>query len=743
MAIKDNNIREGRFPVLGMMCAVCAGSVEKTLSDLPGVKEASVNLAGSSASVKWEADLTSPAVMAEALKAAGYEMIVADDEEKALEEQEKKERRELRRMYLRLTLAWAVTLPLTAACLAHYHSPWFPYAAMVASLAVIIFCGAGFYRRGIKTALSGRATMDTLVMLSTAVSFIFSVFCTFNPEFFTSGGLIAELYYEASAMIIAFVLTGKTLEMRARRSTGSAIRALAAMQPSVATLCEGTDTRVVPVRDIIPGDTILVRPGERIPADGFVTDGFTSVDESALTGESLPADKGEGAKVWAGSVNVSGAVRIKVEAGQKDTALAGIIRMVREAQASKAPVQRLVDKISAVFVPVVTLIAVITFIVWSLCAPGEWAFAVTAGVSVLVIACPCAMGLATPTALMAGIGRGAEKGILVKDAAALETLARTNIVVFDKTGTLTEGKPRVTDAIYSPEAGAGEKAYLRALETRSSHPLAAPIAESLGGEPAGKEPDTFTSLPGLGVEGETPEGVFWAGSLRLAENKGVTIPENLRDALLRWEKEGAGISAGGCGDTLLALWKVEDTVRPDAREAVGELRSLGVESALLTGDRKGAAEKCADETGIRIVRAEALPSEKEEFVKKLESEGKITAMTGDGINDTRAMAAASVSVAMGSGTDIAMDVASLTLIGGRLGLLPQSVRLSRATVRIIRQNLFWAFIYNVIGIPLAAGVLYPVCGLMLNPMICSGAMALSSVCVVLNSLRLKTKKTEI
>lgn len=742
METKSKYIRQGRFPVLGMMCAVCAGSVEKTLTDTEGVLQASVNLAGSSASIEWDSSVTGPQQFAERLKEAGYELITAEDEDAALEEQERKEKKELRRMYMRLTLAWAVTLPLTAACLSHFHAPWFPYAAMVASLAVIIFCGAGFYRRGLKTALSGRATMDTLVMLSTAVSFLFSLFCTFNPSFFTSDGLTAELYYEASAMIIAFVLTGKTLEMRARRSTGAAIRALAAMQPSVATLCEGEETRIVPIRDIIPGDTLLVRPGERIPADGFITSGFTSVDESALTGEPLPSDKKEGDKVWAGSVNASGAIHIKVEAGHKDTALAGIIRMVREAQASKAPVQRLVDRISAVFVPVVTLIAVITFIVWIMCSPGSWALAVTAGVSVLVIACPCAMGLATPTALMAGIGRGAQKGILVKDAAALETLARTNMAVFDKTGTLTEGKPRVTDYIFSDDLGAEDKSILRALEIRSSHPLAGPIAESLGNT-GDKSPGSFNSIPGSGVEGEAEGKLYWVGSLRMAEGKGCRIPGDWEKKINEWESEGAGITAGGCDNRILAVWKVEDTLRPDTRQAIDELHRMGVETALLTGDRRGAAEKCAREAGIDIVKSEALPADKEEFILSLEKKGKTVAMIGDGINDTQAMAAASVSVAMGSGTDIAMDVASLTLIGGNLRLLPAALRLSHDTVRIIRQNLFWAFIYNVIGIPLAAGVLYPLCGLLLNPMICSGAMALSSVCVVLNSLRLKHKKIDL
>ena len=738
MSMKDNNkrISEGRFPVIGMMCAVCAGSVEKTLSGIPGVNSVSVNLAGAVVSVEWDPEMTSPAAMAKKLKEAGYDMIVEPDEDEALRKQEIREKKELHAMYLRLSLAWIVTIPLTAACLLHFHAPWFPYAALCAALSVIIFCGTGFYKRGIKAALSGRASMDTLVTLSTAVSFIFSVFATLNPSFFTSGGLTAELYYEATAMIIAFVLTGKTLETRARKSTGEAIKALAAMQPSTALLCEGNGIREVKISSVVPGDLLLVRPGERIPADAFVAEGHSAVDESALTGEPLPAEKSQGDKVWTGTLNGKGTLKIKVETDQKDTVLAGIIRMVREAQASKAPVQRLVDRISAVFVPVVTAISLLTFIIWLICMPGEYAFAVTAAVSVLVIACPCAMGLATPTALMAGIGRGASSGILIKDATALETLAKTDLMVFDKTGTLTEGRPKVTDSIFTPGITDNQRKGIAAIELRSEHPLAAPIAESLDADPE-ISPEEFSAIPGMGVTGMIEGKHYWAGSLKLARQEGAILPAEFSGKLQEWQETGAGIAIAGCGKEIIAAWKVEDTLRETARETVEELRSMGVDSALLSGDHEPAARKAAGLAGIKIIKAEVLPAGKEEFINRMKAEGNTVGMAGDGINDTQAMASADVSVAMGNGTDIAMDVASVTLIGEDLRLIPRAIRLSVKTVSIIRGNLFWAFIYNVIGIPLAAGVLYYPAGILLNPMICSGAMALSSVCVVLNSLRLK------
>ena len=568
--------------------------------------------------------------------------------------------------------------------------------------------------------------MDTLVMLSTAVSFLFSLFSTIYPHFWLSLGLVPHVYYEAVAMIIAFVLSGKLLEARAKQSTSASIRSLMGLQPKTARLVgKDGEEKDVPIAMLRPGDTVSVRPGEKIPVDGTVLEGGSYVDESMISGESEAVKKQAGDRVLAGTLNQRGAFLLNVQASGADTVLARMVRMVQEAQGSKAPVQGVVDKVSSVFVPVVILLSILTFVIWIAVAGWNmFPYALLTAVSVLVIACPCALGLATPTALTVGIGKAAQQHILIKDAFALENMCRVNAIVLDKTGTLTEGTPKVVgEKLYS-----GFEEYvpvLLAAEMRSEHPLAVSLSEYLrqkGGKPV--EISAFESITGKGVMCEYRGEKFWIGSKALAEeNVGVLLPDLFSIYF-------------GKGDSLVAAFEVKDALKENSKEAVRQLESYGVEVCMLTGDKESAASEIARQAGITHYEWGVLPDDKERFVLDLQRRGKCVAMVGDGINDSQALARADVSVAMGKGTDVAMDIAMVTLMNSDLALLPRAIKLSRKTVRIIRENLFWAFGYNVVCIPIAAGVLYPV-GILLSPMWASAAMSFSSVSVILNSLRLR------
>ena len=568
--------------------------------------------------------------------------------------------------------------------------------------------------------------MDTLVMLSTAVSFLFSLFSTIYPYFWLSLGLVPHVYYEAVAMIIAFVLSGKLLEARAKQSTSASIRSLMGLQPKTARLVgKDGEEKDVPIAMLLPGDTVSVRPGEKIPVDGTVLEGGSYVDESMISGESEAVKKQAGDRVLAGTLNQRGAFLLNVQASGADTVLARMVRMVQVAQGSKAPVQGVVDKVSSVFVPVVILLSILTFVIWiSVAGWNMFPYALLTAVSVLVIACPCALGLATPTALTVGIGKAAQQHILIKDAFALENMCRVNAIVLDKTGTLTEGTPKVVgEKLYS-----GFEEYvsvLLAAEMRSEHPLAVSLSEYLrqkGVKPV--EISAFESITGKGVMCEYRGEKFWIGSKALAEeNVGVLLPDLFSIYF-------------GKGDSLVADFEVKDALKENSKEAVRQLESYGVEVYMLTGDKESAASEIARQAGITHYEWGVLPDDKERFVLDLQRRGKCVAMVGDGINDSQALARADVSVAMGKGTDVAMDIAMVTLMNSDLALLPRAIKLSRKTVGIIRENLFWAFGYNVVCIPIAAGVLYPV-GILLSPMWASAAMAFSSVSVILNSLRLR------
>lgn len=728
------------FPVAGMMCAVCAATVQKTIAGCPGVKNASVNFATSSASVDWDSSVTDPEAIAEAVKKAGYEMIVAASEVKAAEETERREKATYDDTKRKVGIAWLLTIPMMVLCMSgvHFFADAWIYMAM--TLIVMLYCGSGFYKRGFRAILGGAPNMDSLVAISTIASFIFSVFNTVRPDILTSQSINADLYYEGAAMIIAFVLTGKLMEMRSRHSTGLALKALMSLQPDEATLqLPDGSMRRVPMAEIQHGDILLVRQGEKIPVDGKVLTGSTVADESMLTGEPVGVEKNPGDEVAAGTVCTAGTMTVTALEVGETTGLSRIIRAVREAQGSKAPVQRLVDKVAAVFVPAVMVIAIITFCIWTALGRENLPIAVVCSVSVLVIACPCALGLATPTAVMVGVGRGARQGILVKDAGALERLAKTDTLLLDKTGTITEGKP-IADGMV---ADTSDEELLRhtlgvmfGAENKSIHPLAGAVTDRLAADGISPiEPDSYDSIAGKGIYCESAGVRYEIGAPATDKETGA----GYRRTVDEWLAQGAGVVEVRRDGNPVAAFSVHDKLRPDAPHSIKELQKLGIHVELLTGDRQSTADYVGREAGIEDIRAAMMPGMKQERVEELRKEGHIVAMAGDGINDSQALAAADVSIAMGSGSDIAIEVARLTIVGGKLSSLPKAVRLSKATFRIIRENLFWAFIYNVAGIPIAAGALYSA-GILLSPMFASAAMALSSLCVVTNSLRINRIK---
>lgn len=733
------NLETKTLPVLEMSCAVCAGNVENTIKNLPGVQEASVNFAANQLSVRYDPSVVTLQKMQAAVRAAGYDLVIEEDPTAMQEERTRKHYHTLRRNTVG---AWALSVPLGLLGMVFMHLPYANWIMMVLALAIMLLFGRSFYVNGFRHAIKGSANMDTLVALSTSIAFLFSFFNTVYPRFWYERGLEPHVYYEASGVIIAFVLLGKLLEERAKNSTSSAIRKLMGLQPKTARRLKNGQEEEVPIALLGVGDILSVRPGEKIPVDGNVKDGCSFVDESMLSGEPIPVEKTPGDRVLAGTINQKGAFTLEATGVGNATVLAQIVQMVQAAQGSKAPVQRIVDKISRVFVPVVVGLAVLTFIVWvGVGGSRYFSYALLSAVSVLVIACPCALGLATPTALMVGMGKGAEHHILIKDAFALENLCKVNTVVLDKTGTLTEGVPEVTDSYWVSEATKDFLDILYTAEKKSEHPLASAILSWLEGtEASDREAEHFESLTGRGIRMNVEGITYWVGNKSLMESFGATIPPGAAGEINRWHEDGKSVVYYGWETELMAALAISDRLKPTSAAAVEALKGLGIEVHLLTGDGIRAAETLASALDIRQYKAEVLPSDKEAYIQSLQAEGKTVAMVGDGINDSQALARADVSIAMGKGTDIAMDVAMVTLITSDLMLLPDAIRLSKRTVRLIHQNLFWAFIYNLIGIPLAAGVLYPVNGLLLNPMLASAAMAFSSVSVVLNSLRLKFTK---
>ncbi|MDP1661719.1 MAG: heavy metal translocating P-type ATPase [Phycisphaerales bacterium] len=763
------------LPIEGMTCASCASTIERRLSKQPGVTSASVNYATKVATVKYNAAATGPAALAKAVDDIGYKAVLpphghpghdhaamdaAGDDHSAHMNVGDAERRQL---LTKMIVGAALALPVLVIAMSHgsiaaFNVPWINWLQLALTTPVLFWCGWPFFRSAWKGALHGSANMDTLVAMGTGAAYVYSLAATVWPGFFAGvGGGAAEhaagamdgmamvpVYYEAAAVIIVLILLGKYFEARATGRTSAAIKRLIGMQARTARVIRDGAEHDVPVEDVAVGDVVAVRPGEKIPVDGRIESGASAVDESMLTGESVPVEKHPGDNVFGATMNTTGALRITTAKVGADTALQQIVKLVQEAQGSKAPIARLADRISGIFVPIVIAVALATFAVWWFVSPTDTrlSMALVTSVSVLIIACPCALGLATPTAIMVGTGRGAERGILIKGGEALETAHKLTALVLDKTGTITEGKPNLTDTVPAAGSEVTEQELLRlaaSAEKHSEHPLAAAIVRSATEQGLTlSEPTDFRAVVGHGVEATVDGRALLIGKAALLTQRGIT---------LTLEPKAAELAAQGRTPMFIAidgreagLVAVADRVRAESKEAIAAMRAAGLRVVMMTGDNQRTADAVAAQVGVDSVFAEVLPKDKAEHVKRLQSEGFTVGMVGDGINDAPALAQADVGFAIGTGTDVAIESSDITLIRGDLRAVPEAIALSRDTMRTIRQNLFWAFVYNLIGIPIAAGVLYPLTGWLLSPIIASSAMAFSSVSVVLNSLRLARSK---
>ncbi|WP_436486938.1 heavy metal translocating P-type ATPase [Chitinophaga sp. ARDCPP14] len=731
------------FPVLEMTCAACAVSVESMLKSVPGVQDAGVNFANQTAWVQYDHAAVTPEMLQSSVRSVGYDLVI--DKENQDEVKEEAQQRHYREVKQRTIWASVLSLPIVIIGMFFMNMPYGNWIMMALATPVVFFLGRNFFINAWKQARHRKANMDTLVALSTGIAWLFSAFNTIYPGFWHQRGLHAHVYFEAAAVVIAFISLGKLLEEKAKSNTSSAIKKLIGLQPKTVLLVdESGETREIPVSAVKVQDLLLVKPGEKIPVDGKLADGTSYVDESMITGEPVPVAKHAGDTVFAGTINQKGSFRFRAEKVGADTLLAQIIKMVQEAQGSKAPVQKLVDRIAGIFVPVVIGIAILTFVSWMVFG-GNNAFthALLTSVTVLVIACPCALGLATPTAIMVGVGKGAENNILIKDAESLELAHKVNAIILDKTGTITEGKPVVTDLVWHAPAHthSAAQSVLYALEQQSEHPLAEAVVSYLKDNGAAfAKLSAFESLTGKGIQGTFEQTVYLVGNRKLMEENNVTIDPQQATQAAALQEDAKTVIYFAAGKQLLAVIAIADKIKETSREAIASLQKQGIEVYMLTGDNTHTAAAVARKVGLKHYKAEVLPSHKAAFVKELQQSGKVVAMVGDGINDSQALAQADVSIAMGKGSDIAMDVAKMTLITSDLNSIPKALKLSRKTVSTIKQNLFWAFIYNIIGIPIAAGVLFPVNGFLLDPMIAGAAMALSSVSVVSNSLRLKAAR---
>ncbi len=728
------------YPVLNMTCASCASSTQNILSFVPGVLNATVNYGNEKGTVEYLPDITSPQKMRQALQEIGYDMMIEEDE-LSPENVERIRRENYHKLKKETVGALVLSVPIVIVGMFFMHWPYANYIMWLLATPVLFVFGRRFFIGAWKQAKHHSANMDTLVALSTGISYFFSVFNTLFPQFWENRGLEAHVYFEASAVIIAFISLGKLLEERAKENTSDAIKKLMGLQPSTVTVIRDNMPVEISVSDIVVGDSVLVKPGERIAVDGEVTKGTSFVDESMISGEPIPVEKKPGDKVFAGTLNRKGSFYFRAQKVGKDTLLAHIIKMVDEARGSKAPVQDLVDKIAAIFVPVVIGIALTSFIVWFVFGGENGSVhGFLAMVTVLVIACPCALGLATPTAVMVAIGKGAEEGILIKDAESLELAKDIDVVVLDKTGTLTEGRPVVASMKWIADVEPLWRNVLYSIEYKSGHPLAEAIVAELQDNCTFLEEVGITHVSGQGVEGFYCGKKYYVGNEVFILSKNVPVSTHLRSLIADEMDAARTVSLFADEEKVLCLITITDRLKPTSKEAVEQLHRMGIEVVIYTGDNEKAVAEVARQLNISSYKGNVQPEEKAELVKQLQQQGKVVAMVGDGINDSAALAQADVSIAMGRGSDIAMDVAKMTIISSDLTKIPKAIHLSKQTVEVIKQNLFWAFIYNIIGIPIAAGVLYPFTGFMLNPMIAGAAMALSSVSVVSNSLRLKSKK---
>jgi P-type Cu+ transporter len=742
-----------RIPVSGMTCAACQAHVQRALARQPGVEDASVNLMMETAAVTFDPSVATPETLVQAIRDTGYGAELPALDLSVLEEQDARDRsqREELRALMRKAIGSGAAVVLAMLL------PVLGLGARALSLGmlalaaiVMLWAGRHFYVRAWQALVHRSADMNTLVAAGTGAAFVYSVVATLAPSFFASHGVAPHLYYEPVIIIIALVLTGNVLEARAKRHTSTALRALVELQPQSARVVRGGEERDVPVGQVVPGDVLLVRPGERVPVDGEIVSGSSAVDESMLTGESMPVEKHEGDRVIGATINRTGAFRYRATTLGANSVLARIVRLMRDAQSSRAPIQALADRVSGIFVPVVMLLSVATFLTWLVAvhgggAPMGTAFvrAFAAAVTVLIIACPCAMGLAVPTAVMVATGRGAESGILIKGGEALQRTGDVTTVVLDKTGTITEGAPTVTDTLVAPGAERSADEVLRlaaSIESESNHPVAEAIVRHARERGLAKHSiQSVEYIVGRGITGVANDVALAVGNAELMAEWSVTVAplENQARALAGEGKTIVFVAANG---VLAGLLAIADPIRATSRSAVAQLRAMGLTVVMLTGDDARTGQAIARQAGIDRVVASVLPEGKVAEIARLQGEGAVIAMAGDGINDAPALAQADVGMAMGGGTAIAAEAADVVLMRSDLAAVAQAILLSRRTMRTMKQNLFWAFVYNVIGIPVAAGVLYPAFGILLTPVIASAAMAFSSVSVVTNSLRLRRSK---
>ena len=734
--IKDN------YKVSGMTCASCAISLESYLKPIEGIKHVSVNYPNQSVLLEYDIGTVAIETLQQKAQEIGYTILTGESGE-TQKDFEKIEEKRLNSLKSRLIFSAVFSIPVFM--IAMFFMGQIPYEnwiMLALSTPVLYWSGSEFFVNAWNKLKHFSANMDTLVALSTGVAFAFSAFNTVYPQYFLSRGVTPHVYFESAVIIITLILLGKYFEEKAKSNTTSAIKKLIGLKPKHVIAIRNGEEQTIPFDEIVKGELIILKPGDKVPVDGVVKKGQSFIDESMISGEPIPLEKTKGDKVFAGTINQKGALRIIANKVGRETLLSQIIQLVEQAQASKPTIQKLVDKVASIFVPIVIGLSALTFVIWYAIGPEpSFTYALLTLITVLIIACPCALGLATPTALMVGIGKGAQQGILIKDAQSLETAFKIDTLILDKTGTITEGKPKVTELIWEEGVDSGLLGQLLlALESQSEHPIAEAIVQYLKeANTAVIHTETFESIPGLGAKASFENMTYMAGNEKLMLANHINIPDQLLQRAASLKSEAKTVVFFSAGNKVKAIIAVADQVKESAVSAIQQIHQMGIDIHMLTGDNEQTAAAIARQVGIRHFRANVMPADKGNFVKELQEQGKTVAMAGDGINDSHALAQSDVGIAMGSGTDIAMESAGITLMHSDLKQIAKAIKLSKATMRTIRQNLFWAFIYNLIAIPIAAGVLYPVNGFLLNPMIAGAAMSMSSISVLTNSLRLRNR----